>query len=85
MPQLSNAQHEQIEKLAYRLWEERGGPLGSPDEDWYRAEQELQRLDSPSQMPFSSLMLESIETGDDAGNRRTPGSAPRFRDHLKNG
>jgi len=61
MPQLSNARHEQIEKLAYRLWEQRGGPLGSPDDDWYRAEQELQRLDSPSQMPFSSLMLEPLE------------------------
>jgi Protein of unknown function (DUF2934) len=61
MPQVSNAQHEQIEKLAYRLWEARGAPLGSPDDDWYRAEQELQRLDSPSQMPFSSLMLEPLE------------------------
>jgi len=61
MSQLSNALHEQIEKLAYRLWEERGGPLGSPDDDRYRAEQELQRLDSPLQMPFSSLMLEPLE------------------------
>ena len=61
MPWLSNAQHEQIEKLAYRLWEERGAPLGSPDDDWYRAEQELQRSDSPSQMPFSSVMLEPLE------------------------
>jgi hypothetical protein len=37
MPQLSNAQHEQIEKLAYRLRKERGEPLGSPDDDWFRA------------------------------------------------
>jgi hypothetical protein len=28
MHQLSNTQHEQIEKLAYRLWEERGEPFG---------------------------------------------------------
>jgi len=61
MHQVSNARREEIEKLAYRLWEERGAPLGSPDDDWYRAEQELQRLDSPSQMPFSSLMLEPLE------------------------
>jgi hypothetical protein len=27
MYQLSNTQHEEIEKLAYRLWEERGEPL----------------------------------------------------------
>lgn len=30
--------HEFIEKLAYRLWEERGRPLGSPDIDWRAAE-----------------------------------------------
>jgi hypothetical protein len=62
MHQPSNAQHEQIEKLAYRLWAERGGPLGSPDDDWFRAEQEFkQRADSPSQLPFSSLMMEPVE------------------------
>ena len=62
MPQLSNAQHEQIEKLAYRLWEERGAPLGSPDDDWFRAEQEfIQRMDSPLQPPFSSVTMEPIE------------------------
>ena len=27
-----------IAELAYRLWEERGCPEGSPDEDWYEAE-----------------------------------------------
>jgi hypothetical protein len=26
---------------AYELWEERGRPIGSDLEDWYRAEQEL--------------------------------------------
>jgi hypothetical protein len=62
MHQLSNAQHEQIEKLAYRLWEVQGGPLGSPDADWFRAEKEfIQRSDSPSQLPFSSLMMEPLE------------------------
>jgi hypothetical protein len=33
--------HEQIASLAYQLWEQRGYPEGSPDEDWFRAEQEL--------------------------------------------
>ena len=32
---------EEIEKLAYQLWEERGAPLGSPETDWERAEQAL--------------------------------------------
>ena len=32
---------EQIAALAYALWEERGCPDGSPEEDWLRAEKEL--------------------------------------------
>ena len=51
MHQLSNEQHEQIENLAYRLWEERGGPLGSPDDDWFRAEQEFIRRSDSTQLP----------------------------------
>lgn len=56
MHHVSNAQHEAIAKLAYHLWEERGEPLGTPDDDWLRAE-ELLRLASPSRLPFSSLMM----------------------------
>lgn len=33
--------HEEIAQLAYRYWEARGRPLGSPEEDWFRAEQEV--------------------------------------------
>jgi hypothetical protein len=29
---------EEIQRLAYRLWEERGKKPGSPDDDWFRAE-----------------------------------------------
>ena len=57
MQQLSDTRHEQIEKLAYRLWKERGEPLGSPDEDWFRAELLVERLVSPSRLPFSSLIM----------------------------
>jgi DUF2934 family protein len=32
---------EQIESLAYALWQERGRPEGSPEADWLRAEKEL--------------------------------------------
>ena len=32
---------EDIEALAYALWEARGCPEGSAEEDWFRAEQEL--------------------------------------------
>jgi Protein of unknown function (DUF2934) len=33
-----------VERVAYRLWEERGRPHGSPEEDWYRAEHEVAAL-----------------------------------------
>jgi Protein of unknown function (DUF2934) len=38
---------EEIEKLAYQLWEERGAPLGSPEIDWERAEQALRENPQP--------------------------------------
>ena len=31
----------EIARLAYFLWEARGGNNGSPEEDWLRAEQEI--------------------------------------------
>lgn len=31
----------QIAELAYRYWEARGRPVGSPEEDWFRAEQDI--------------------------------------------
>ena len=31
-----------VRRLAYRLWEQRGEPLGSPEYDWFRAEESLQ-------------------------------------------
>jgi hypothetical protein len=30
-----------VEQLAYRYWMERGCPDGSPEEDWFHAEDEL--------------------------------------------
>jgi hypothetical protein len=36
-------QPEEIAKLAYSYWQERGGHHGSPEQDWVRAEQELLR------------------------------------------
>ena len=31
----------QVEERAYQSWLERGCPMGSPEEDWYRAEREV--------------------------------------------
>jgi hypothetical protein len=33
------SRREFVEKLAYKLWDQRGRPLGSPDADWFAAEQ----------------------------------------------
>jgi hypothetical protein len=33
--------HEQVATLAYRLWHERGCPEGSPEVDWFQAQQLL--------------------------------------------
>jgi Protein of unknown function (DUF2934) len=34
--------NEDVAALAYQRWMERGCPLGSPEEDWFEAEHELQ-------------------------------------------
>ncbi len=31
--------HELVQKLAYQHWEKRGRPLGSPEIDWFAAEE----------------------------------------------
>jgi hypothetical protein len=33
------SRREFVAKLAYELWEQRGCPFGSPDVDWFAAEQ----------------------------------------------
>jgi hypothetical protein len=42
------ASREEIARLAYQLWDERGRPEGSPDADWFRAEKQLLDLRSES-------------------------------------
>lgn len=32
---------DKVASLAYKYWEERGCPNGTPDEDWFRAEHAL--------------------------------------------
>jgi hypothetical protein len=34
---------DQITALAYECWQRRGCPIGSPEVDWFQAEQELKR------------------------------------------
>ena len=46
LPEQPMLTHEQIAARAYCLWEERGCPHGSPEADWFRAEQELGAITS---------------------------------------
>lgn len=38
-----SSMQEDIARLAYALWEQRGCPTGSPEFDWFEAEQKLMR------------------------------------------
>ncbi len=49
---LGESRHEFVAKLAYGLWEERGRPLGSPEVDWFAAEQAV----------YSSLLASGLVT-----------------------
>jgi hypothetical protein len=42
-----NVEPEVIERRAYALWQERGCPIGSDQDDWYRAERELNGQEEP--------------------------------------
>jgi len=39
----SDLDHEQICALAHQLWTMRGSPAGSPEQDWFEAEQRLEQ------------------------------------------
>ncbi len=36
---LGENRHEFVAKLAYKFWEQRGRPFGSPEVDWFAAEE----------------------------------------------
>jgi hypothetical protein len=38
---LGEDRHEFVAKLAYKFWEERGRPFGSPEVDWLAAERAM--------------------------------------------
>jgi hypothetical protein len=55
----SDGYSAEIERLAYRFWEQRGRPFGSPEADWFEAEREFRRglIGPPERLPFSSLSM----------------------------
>jgi hypothetical protein len=67
--------YEQIERLAYRFWQERGSPFGSPEEDWFRAEEHLRQQRPAAEFPFSGIAMEPIEEAAQRGARRQTAAA----------
>jgi hypothetical protein len=51
---LYESRHEFVERLAYKLWVQRGRPLGSPDVDWFAAEKAVYASLAASGMITSS-------------------------------
>jgi len=55
--------HQEIEHLAYWLWQQRGKPIGSPDEDWFLAEQLLRRHHSRFEKSIGAMPLAAFVMG----------------------
>jgi len=49
--------HQEIERLAYWLWQQRGRPMGSPDDDWFLAEELLRRRYKRVQLSMRDISL----------------------------
>jgi Protein of unknown function (DUF2934) len=45
------------ERLAYWLWQQRGMPMGSPEEDWLLAEALFKGTCRPSELPQHEMPL----------------------------
>jgi hypothetical protein len=48
---------QEIERLAYWLWQQRGRPMGSPDDDWFLAEELLRRRYKRVQLSMRNISL----------------------------
>jgi len=53
----SNSMHAEIAIRAYQLWEKRGHPIGSSEDDWVHAEDELRVFLDVQRCPFSSISM----------------------------
>jgi len=60
---LAGNPHEVTAKLAYQFWEQRGRPFGSPELDWFAAENALAstQRDSKLDFPLYGITLEANE------------------------
>ena len=61
---------EDIARLAYLIWEERGRPIGSAEVDWYEAERQLQTRNGEMPPPPTGLALGARRTRTGAKTKR---------------
>ena len=66
MSRIESVDVQKQRELAYRLWEERGRPLGRADEDWFEAERRLRSGDHDAES----------KTVDEAARESFPASDP---------
>jgi hypothetical protein len=61
---MSKVDWKAIRDLAYRLWEERGKPVGSAEADWLEAERQLARGQRPESKNVDEAAKESFPASD---------------------
>ena len=52
---------KEVQHIADRLWQQRGSPIGSSEEDWFRAEEEYRRWGAGGELPIFSLAMGPME------------------------
>ena len=59
--QSESQQHELTKRAAFFLWEQRGCPFGTPEVDWFRAEEEMRaQTEQPSGRPPLTSAAETV-------------------------
>jgi DUF2934 family protein len=53
----------QVERLAYWLWQQRGMPTGSPNEDWLLAEELVKRQNTRFELSVREMPLFAVSMG----------------------
>jgi Protein of unknown function (DUF2934) len=69
--QTQDTRHEKIAVRAHGLWEGRGRPIGSPEEDWSRAKEEIRIKETAEQSERNSKQGSESRDGC-SSQHRTP-------------
>ncbi len=66
-PQSVPPEYERLRFLAYQLWQARGCPFGSPDVDWFQAENQI-RTDQEPPNPDTTIITVAKTIGSVLGS-----------------